>query len=121
FEGRCEEAIQFYQQALGAQVLMKMHFKDSPDQSMITPEAKDKVMHVSLKIGDSVLMASDGHCTGKANFSGISLSLSLATPAEAEKYFKALSAGGTVNMPLTKTFFSPSFGMVADKFGVNWM
>jgi len=121
FEGRAEEAIKFYQQALGAEVLMKMQFKDNPDLKTISPGSADKVMHATLRIGDSIVMASDGHCTGKPGFQGISLSLTAPTPADAEKYFKALSAGGQVQMPLTKTFFSPSFGMVDDKFGVTWM
>ena len=120
FDGRCEEAIKFYQEALGAEVLMKMHFKDSPDQSNIPPSSKDKVMHSTLKIGESIVMATDGHNTGKTNFQGVSLSLTL-SEADAAKCYNALAAGGQVKMPLEKTFFSPAFGMVADKFGLTWM
>ncbi len=100
---------------------MLMRFKDSPDQSMISPQSADKVMHVSMRIGDSMVMASDGRCTGQMGFTGISLSLSVADDAEAERTFGALEQGGQVTMPLTKTFFASKFGMVADKFGVQWM
>jgi PhnB protein len=123
FNGRCQEAIDFYKRALGAEVQMVMHFKDCPEpqQGMITPENKDKVMHAALKIGDSTVFASDGRCAGAANFQGISLSLDAKNEAEAKRLFGALADGGQVQMPLAKTFFSPSFGMVADRFGVNWM
>jgi PhnB protein len=121
FEGRCEEAVKFYQEAVGAEVEMMMRFKDSPDQSMVSPGSADKVMHVSMKIGDSQVMASDGRCTGQPAFNGISLSLTVADDAEAERRFAALQDGGRVTMPLTKTFFASKFGMVADRFGVNWM
>jgi PhnB protein len=121
FEGRCEEAIEFYKKAVGAEVQMMMRFKESPDQSMITPDSADKVMHVSMRIGDSTIMASDGRCSGQPGFNGISLSLTTADDAEAERRFAALEDGGQVTMPLTKTFFASKFGMVADKFGVQWM
>jgi len=121
FDGRCEEAIEFYRDAVGAEVTMLMRFKDSPDQSMITPGTENKVMHAGLKIGDTDVMASDGRCTGQMTFQGFGLALSAADPAEAERLFTALGNGGQVQMPLAKTFFSPSFGMVADRFGVTWM
>jgi PhnB protein len=123
FEGRCDEAIEFYKKALGAQVLMLVRFKDHPEPRPphMSPEADNKVMHASLRIGDSVVMASDGRCTGQANFHGISLSIPAANDAEAERLFHALAEGGQVTMPLGKTFFSSSFGMVADRFGVHWM
>jgi PhnB protein len=121
FDGRCEEAIEFYRNAVGAEVSMLMRFKDSPDQSMVTPGTENKVMHASVKIGETDVMASDGRCTGQTNFQGFGLALSAANPAEAERMFTALGNGGQVQMPLTKTFFSPSFGMVADRFGVTWM
>jgi PhnB protein len=124
FNGRCEEAVQFYQQALGAKTEMLMRFKESPEPSppgMAPPGTENKIMHCSFRVGDSVIMASDGRCSGQTSFQGISLSLSLKSAAEAERYFAALSDGGTVQMPLTKTFFSPAFGMVADRFGINWM
>ncbi len=121
FEGRCEEAINFYRNALGAEVIMMMRFKEAPDQSMMTPGTGEKIMHASLRIGDSTVMASDGRCMGKATFQGISLSLTLANDAEAKRLFDALANGGQVQMPLAKTFFATSFGMVADRFGVAWM
>jgi PhnB protein len=121
FEGRCEEALEFYRSALGAEVIMLMRFKESPDPTMCEPGSGDKVMHASFRVGESTLNASDGRCTGNASFGGFSLSLTLANEADADKYFAALNDGGQVIMPLTKTFFSPRFGMVADKFGVSWM
>jgi len=121
FEGRADEAIEFYKKAIGAKVDMLMRFKEAPDQSMVTPENKDKVMHAALRAGDTQLLISDGRCTGGANFHGIALALSAATEGDAERIFNALAEGGKVNMPLAKTFFSPKFGMVADKFGVGWM
>jgi PhnB protein len=121
FEGRCEEALNFYKKAVGAEVTMLMKFGEAPDKSMITPGSENKVMHASAKIGDSVVMCSDGYNKGNSNFEGISLSLTASSDAEAKKSFEALSQGGKVTMPLTKTFFASSFGMVADKFGVHWM
>src|SRR5882724_10461237 len=123
-DGRCEEAIEFYRRALGAEVEMLMRFKDSPEPpkpGACPPGSDDKVMHASLRIGQTFLMVSDGRCTGKPNFQGFSLSLAVQTDAEAGKIFAALADGGQAQMPLTKTFFSSSFGMVADKFGVSWM
>ena len=121
FNGRCEEALAFYGKALGAKIERVMHFKDSPDPSMVSPGSENKVMHSSFRVGDATVMASDGRCQGKTNFQGISLTLTVPDEAEAEQRFTALSDGGQVQMPLTKTFFSPSFGMVADRFGVTWM
>jgi PhnB protein len=121
FNGRCEEALAFYGKALGAKIEMVMHFKDSPDPSMVSPGSENKVMHSSFRVGDAIVLASDGRCQGETNFQGISLTLSVPDEAEAEQRFTALSDGGQVQMPLTKTFFSPSFGMVADRFGVTWM
>lgn len=129
FEGRCEEAVNFYKTALNAQVTMLMRYKENPEPQStgdgcgpnaanISPES---IMHAGFKIGETELMASDGMCSGKAEFKGITLSLNPTSEAEAKKMFAALSEGGTVNMPLSKTFFSPLFGMVADKFGVSWM
>jgi PhnB protein len=123
-DGRCEEAIEFYRKALGAEVEMLLRFKDSPEPpqpGMVPPGAENKVMHSCLRIGDSRVMASDGHCQGKPNFQGFSLSLTASNAAEADRLFAALANGGQVQLPLTKTFFSPRFGMVADRFGVNWM
>jgi PhnB protein len=126
FQGRAEEAIGFYKNAVGAEVVMTMRFKDNPDAGgagcpPTSPEMGEKIMHSTLRIGTSQLMVSDGQCQGKANFDGFSLSLSATNPAEAERFFKALGNGGQIIMPLGKTFFSPAFGMVQDRFGVNWM
>jgi PhnB protein len=121
FDGRCDEALDFYKSKLGAEVTALMRFKEAPDQAMVAPESKEKVMHSEFKVGDTTVMASDGHCQGKPSFQGFSLTLTAANDAEAEKLFGALSEGGQVQMPLAKTFFSSRFGMVADKFGVGWM
>lgn len=121
FDGRCEEALDLYRRLLGAQVDFLMRFKESPDQANVPPGLGDKVMHASFRIGDTELMASDGNARGKPSFQGVSLALSVADEAEAERRFNALADGGQVQMPLTKTFFSPRFGMVADRFGVTWM
>jgi PhnB protein len=123
-DGRCEEAIEFYRKTLGAEVEMLMRFKDSPEPpqpGMVPPGSENKVMHSCLRIGDTRVMASDGHCQGKPNFQGFSLSLTVPSAAEADRVFAALGNGGQVQVPLTKTFFSPRFGMVADRFGVSWM
>lgn len=124
FDGRCEEALDFYKRALGAEVTMLMRFKDSPEppsEGCGQPGNEDKVMHASFKIGDSELMASDGYCLGKPSFQGFGLSLPAKDEAQADKFFGALADGGQVQQPLVKTFFSPRFGMVADRFGVTWM
>jgi len=121
FEGRAEEAFDLYQKVLGARVEMLMRYQDCPDKSGPMPADQNKVMHASLRIGDTVVMASDGHVSGKPNFQGFSLSVGAKDEAEAKRMFEGLSAGGQVRMPLTKTFFSPAFGMLADKFGVGWM
>jgi PhnB protein len=124
FDGRCEEAIEFYRQTLGAEIAMLMRFKDSPEPpqpGMVPPGSENKVMHASVRIGDTTVLMSDGECLGQAKFQGFSLSLTVKSDAEAERFFAALSEGGQMQMPLTKTFFSPRFGMVADRFGVSWM
>ena len=124
FDGRCEEAVEFYRTKLGAEVLMLTRFKDSPQPhqpGMIPPGAENKVMHTSLRIGDTTVMASDGRCQGQPNFQGFALSLTAADDAEADRWFAALGDGGQVQMPLAKTFFASRFGMLADRFGVSWM
>lgn len=124
FDGRCEEAIEFYRHALGARVEMLLRFKDSPEPPQpgcLAPGSENKVMHASLIIGNSQVMASDGHCAGKPDFKGFALSLTAPTEADADRWFAALAEGGQVQIPLGKTFFSPRFGMVADRFGVFWM
>jgi PhnB protein len=120
-EGRCEEALAFYRGALGAEVTMLMRFKESPDPGMVAPGTGDKVMHASFRIGDTTVLASDGRCQGAPSFQGFALSLTVPNEAEADRLFGALGAGGQVQMPMTKTFFSPRFGVVADRFGVSWM
>jgi PhnB protein len=124
FDGRCEEAIEFYRQVLGAEVTMLMRFKDNPEPpppGAQQPGTENKVMHASLRIGETEILASDGRCLGQPSFQGISLTLTVSSAAEVERLFAALGEGGQVQMPLTKTFFSPQFGMVADRFGVSWM
>ena len=124
FEGRTEEAIEFYRSAVGATNVQLMRNKESPEPSppgMLPPGSENKIMHASFRIGDTLIMASDGRCQGKASFQGFSLALTAKSEAEAEKLFGALANGGQVQMPLTKTFFSPKFGMLNDRFGVAWM
>ena len=118
------KAADVYRKTLGAEVQMLMRYSESPEPhqpGMVAPGSENKVMHMSLRIGDSIVLGSDGRNTGKPNFQGFSLSLSVANDAEAERLFGALSAGGQVHVPLTKTFFSSRFGMLADRFGVGWM
>ena len=121
FEGRCEEAIAFYQQAVDAKLQMKMYFKDSPDKRGIDPAVNDLVMHASMLIGQSRVLMSDGHAKSPAKFEGFNLTLNVKDMAEAERAFANLSKGGQVRMPLAQTFFSPGFGMLADPFGVGWI
>jgi PhnB protein len=124
FDGRCEEAIEFYRGALGAEVECMMRFKDSPEPPQpgtIPPGTENKVMHASFRIGDTTLMASDCHSAGKTSFQGFSLAITVPNESQADRMFAALSEGGQVMMPQAKTFFSPRFGVVADRFGVSWM
>lgn len=129
FDGRCDEAIEFYRGALGAEVTMLMRMKDAPPdvQGQCAPAgAEEKVMHATMRVGDTLLHASDGASggmtfSGKPEFRGVSLSLTLSDPDDAQRRFDALAEGGQVLMPLDKTFFSPCFGMVTDRFGVSWM
>jgi PhnB protein len=122
FEGRTEEALGFYQKALGAKVEMMMRNRESPEPpppGMNAPA--EKIMHSSILIDGARVMASDGMCSGKPNFQGFSLSVTAASEAEAKRKFNALAEGGKVTLPLAKTFFSPAFGMLTDRFGVGWM
>lgn len=124
FDGRCEEAVEFYRRVLGAEVDMLMRMKDSPEGQGCGGEGAgdgEKIMHASFRIGETTLMASDCHSGGKPEFKGFSLSLSMESEAEAKEYFNALSEDGVIEMPLEKTFWSPCFGVVMDKFGVSWM
>jgi PhnB protein len=123
FNGRCEEAIEFYRDTLGAEVTMLMRFKEMPDADAhaITPENENKIMHANLRVGQSEFMASDGRNTGETNFEGFSLSVAVSDDAEAERLFGLLSESGDVRMPMAETFFASRFGAVDDKFGVSWM
>ena len=124
FEGRCEEALEFYRSVLGAEIILLMRYKESPEPpppGCLAPGSEEKVMHASVRIGETTIMASDGMCQGKPNFQGFSLSLAVASEAEVDRIFNALAKGGEVRMPVAKTFWSPRFGMVADRFGVGWM
>jgi len=121
FEGRTEEALEFYKGKLGAQVEFLMRYKDNPDPKYNPPNSGEKVMHSCFRVGDTQVMASDGNCTGKPSFQGFSLTFNAKDEADAKRRFNALAEGGKVNQPLTETFFAKSFGMVADRFGLNWM
>jgi PhnB protein len=124
FDGKCEEALDFYRRTLGAEVKMLMRFKEAPEkppEGTMPPGSGDKVMHAEFRVCESTVMASDGHCQGKPSFEGFSLTLAVTSEAEADRLFAALAEGGQVRMPLGKTFFSPKFGMLADRFGVGWM
>ena len=124
FNGSCEEAIEFYRKALGAEVEMMMRFKESPEPQpagTVRPGFDNKIMHASFRVGQTTVMASDGCSADKVSFQGFSLSLSVPSEKEADRFFAALADGGQVRLPLTKTFFSPRFGMLEDRFGVGWM
>ena len=124
FDGSCEQALQFYQAALGAKVELMMRYKDNPEPpppGMVPPGYGDKVMHASLRIGDNVVMAADDCTGGSPRPQGFALSVSGGDQADAQRRFDALSQGGQVMMPLQKTFWAPAFGMLRDRFGVHWM
>jgi len=124
FNGNCEQAIEFYRKALGAEVEMMMRFKESPEPpppGAVPAGFENKIMHASFRVGQTTVLASDGCSADKADFEGFSLSLSVPNEAEADRVFNALANGGQVKMPLTKTFFSPRFGMLQDRFGIGWM
>jgi PhnB protein len=123
FDGRCEEAIEFYKKTVSASVQMLMRFKENPDPQpgSMPPGAEEKIMHASIKVGDSSIMCSDGHCGGQADFKGFRLAIAAEDVPAAERMFAGLAEGGQVQMPLMQTFFSPKFGMLTDKFGVGWM
>jgi PhnB protein len=121
FEGRTEEALEFYKSTLGAKVDFLMRYKENPDPKYNPPNSGNKVMHASFHIGDAQVMASDGNCSGKPSFQGFSLTFNAADEADAKRRFHALAEGGKVSQPLSETFFAKSFGMVADRFGLNWM
>lgn len=123
FNGNCESAIKFYRDQIGAKIAMMMRFRDSPEPlptGMIPEGYEDKIMHATLQIGHSTVMASDAPTGAKAGFSGFSLSFSTPNENEADRIFAALSEGGQIGMPLSRTFWSPKFGTVTDRFGVSW-
>lgn len=122
FGDRCEEALEFYKKAIGAEVTMMMRWKESPDPAMKAPPGREeKIMHAAFKVGETTLMADDGMGPGKTEFKGVTLSINVQDDAEAKRVFDALGDGGSVQMPLVKTFWTSSFGMLHDKFGVPWM
>jgi PhnB protein len=124
FEGRADEALAFYTKAFGTQASALMRYKEAPEKpppGMLPPGSDDKVMHASFKVGGTEVMLSDGNCSGKPNFGGFSLAVDTADEATARRYFDALANGGKVTMPLARTFWSPLFGMLTDRFGVGWM
>lgn len=124
FEGRCEEAIAFYREALDAEVQMVMRYEDSPEppeEGCLPAGSENKIMHSALTIGGALVMMSDGQCSGEATFKGINLSLTVPDEATVDRYFDALAEGGTVHMPPGETFWSKRFCMVQDRFGVGWM
>jgi PhnB protein len=124
FEGRCEEALAFYRRALGAEVTSLMRNRESPEPHQpgaLPPGSEDKVLHAVVRIGDTTLMVSDGRCSGRPVFQGFALTITAPDAAGADRMFAALADGGQVQMLLTRTFFSPRFGMVTDRFGVLWM
>lgn len=123
FNGNCEEALQFYAKALGAKIEAMIRFKDSPEPpqpGMVPPGFENKIMHALIRVGGSAIMASDGCSEQKCSFQGFSLAVAVPTEAEADRVFNALAEGGQVQMPLSKTFWSPRFGMLTDRFGVGW-
>jgi len=121
FGGRCEEALEFYRSALGAEIVMLSRFKDAPDPGMSQPATAEKIMHASFRVGETLLMASDGRCEGEPQFEGFSLSIVVPDEGVAERAFNALAEGGKVEMPLAQTFWAQKFGMLEDRFGVGWM
>jgi PhnB protein len=120
FDGRCEEAAEFYKKALGAKTQMMMRNKESPEPHG-SPAMSEKILHMRMRIGDTIILMSDGHSEGNPKFEGFALSVTVGSDAEAQRQFAALSEGGKVRMPMGKTFFSSNFGMVTDRFGVMWM
>lgn len=123
FNGQCDEALKFYESAIDAQVDFILRFNESPEPmpaEMLPPDFEEKIMHCSFRVGDCVIMASDG-CDVGAKFAGVSLSITVDDEATAHRYFNALADGGKIEMPMGKTFWSPCFGMATDKFGVSWM
>lgn len=120
--GRCEEALAFYKKAIDAEMTMVMRWNESPDPAMKAPPGwEQKIMHAVFRVGETTLMADDGMGPEKTEFKGIALTINVADDAEARRVFDALGEGGTIDMPLAKTFWTSSFGMLHDRFGVPWM
>lgn len=121
FGGRCEEALEFYAKVMGGEILGLMRFSDSPEPYSVQPGKENKIMHASVRVGQTTFMASDGSCEGEQGFDGFSMAIKVPDQAAAERVFNALAEGGKVKMPLTKTFWTSGFGMLEDKFGLGWM
>lgn len=122
FDGQCAEAMRFYERTLGGKLEPIMKYADAPDANACAPGAGDLVMHACLDLDGRKLMASDApasHPAGKMG--GFALSLNYASAEEARRTFDALSQGGSVTMPMQKTFWVESFGMLTDRFGTAWM
>ncbi|HMI51215.1 MAG TPA: VOC family protein [Candidatus Saccharimonadales bacterium] len=121
FNGNCEEAFKFYEKLLGGKIVMKMTHRESPMAAQTPPEWQDKIMHIRMDVGDRVLMASDAPPGHYEKPQGFSVSVTAKDPAEAERFFNELSKNGKVIMPLGKTFWSPAFAMLVDRFAIPWM
>lgn len=121
FDGHCKEAIEFYAELLGGEIVFMSTFAEAPDDEDISPGLKDKIMHAQLKIGDQVIMASDASPENYAIPQGIHITIGVDTPEEAERIYEALSEGGSVQMPLEETFWAKRFAMFSDRFGIPWM
>ena len=122
FGGRCEEALEFYKKSIAAEVTSLMRWKDSPDVVMKSPPGyEEKIMNAAFRIGETQLMADDGMGEKEVEFKGMTLAIEVTDDAEAKRVFTALGEGGKVTMPLMKTFWTSSFGMLTDKYGVPWM
>ena len=122
YRGRCEEALEFYKRSIGAEVIGLMRWKESLDATMKAPPGfEEKVMNASFRVGDTLMMADDSPGEAPAEYKGMTLAIEVADDVEAQRVFTALVEGGKVTMALAKTFWTSSFGMLTDKFGVPWM
>lgn len=123
FHGRSEEAAAFYARALNAELHFAMRFSEAPEApppGTVPPGHEDRIMHAELRIGQTTVMISDGGCRDTASFDGFALAISFPDTAEAARRFEALADGGEITMAFGPSFFSPGFGMLRDRFGVNW-
>lgn len=121
FDGQCEAAFRFYEQCLGGRIETMMTHGESPMAEQAAPEWRDKIMHVSLKVGEQVLMGSDSPPEYREKPQGFAVTINVDDPAQAERLFHALTEGGMVRMPLQQTFWALRFGMLVDRFGIPWM